>query len=68
MWQLVKAINYIHSGELLHRDLKPNNVLITADCRIKLCDFGLSRTLYWEDTTSPPVLTDYIATRWYRSP
>ncbi|EDO07401.1 Extracellular signal-regulated kinase 2 domain protein [Babesia bovis T2Bo] len=69
IYQLLKAINFIHSGDLLHRDLKPSNVLLNAKCNIKLADFGLSRSVAYDETTDEaPVLTDYVATRWYRAP
>ena len=35
----------MHSANVLHRDLKPANILLDEDCNIKICDFGLSRTL-----------------------
>lgn len=39
------AANYIHSGTVVHRDLKPSNLLMSNTCNIKLCDFGLARTI-----------------------
>ena len=45
LWNLLHAIKHIHESKVLHRDLKPGNVLINKDCQIKICDFGLSRTL-----------------------
>jgi len=71
LYQIVRALKYMHSGELIHRDIKPSNVLLNADCTIKLCDFGLARSVapqagYIYDTN--PVMTDYVATRWYRAP
>lgn len=35
----------MHSAELIHRDLKPSNVLLNSDCHLKICDFGLARSL-----------------------
>lgn len=67
IWQLVKALKYLHTADLLHRDVKPSNILLNSDCHIKVCDFGLCRSV--AETSGPaPVLTDYVATRWYRAP
>lgn len=64
----MKAIKYIHSGELIHRDLKPSNILLNSDCLVKLADFGLARSVAVCDDGDNPVLTGYVATRWYRAP
>jgi len=34
---------YIHSANVIHRDLKPGNLLVNSDCELKICDFGLAR-------------------------
>ena len=67
IYQLLKALKYMHSGDLLHRDIKPSNLLLNSDCHVKLCDFGLCRSVAEVEGPSP-VLTDYVATRWYRAP
>eukprot|EP00500_Bicosoecida_sp_ms1_P004548 CAMPEP_0203815314 /NCGR_PEP_ID=MMETSP0115-20131106/9954_1 /ASSEMBLY_ACC=CAM_ASM_000227 /TAXON_ID=33651 /ORGANISM="Bicosoecid sp, Strain ms1" /LENGTH=356 /DNA_ID=CAMNT_0050724211 /DNA_START=300 /DNA_END=1370 /DNA_ORIENTATION=+ len=68
IYQLLKSLYYMHTGELLHRDIKPSNLLLNSDCHIKLCDFGLCRSVAETSSTATPVLTDYVATRWYRAP
>jgi len=76
IYQLLKALKFMHSGELLHRDIKPSNLLLNSDCKAKLCDFGLCRSVAEVNASgggggaagATPVLTDYVATRWYRAP
>jgi mitogen-activated protein kinase 1/3 len=45
IYNMACALKYIHSANIIHRDLKPANILIDEDCNIKICDFGLARTL-----------------------
>ncbi|CAB3979971.1 extracellular signal-regulated kinase 2-like isoform X2 [Paramuricea clavata] len=69
MYQLCKATHYLHSGNVIHRDQKPSNVLLDTECFLKICDFGLARSLSSVTLESgDPSLTDYVATRWYRAP
>uniref|UniRef100_A0A7G3AXW9 cyclin-dependent kinase n=2 Tax=Lutzomyia longipalpis TaxID=7200 RepID=A0A7G3AXW9_LUTLO len=63
IFQVLRALDFIHSNDVIHRDIKPENVLVSRLGIIKLCDFGFART-YAENET----FTDYVATRWYRSP
>ncbi|XP_033844515.1 cyclin-dependent kinase-like 1 [Periophthalmus magnuspinnatus] len=63
-WQTLQAVNFCHKQNCIHRDVKPENILITKHHVIKLCDFGFARIL-----TGPcDYYTDYVATRWYRAP
>lgn len=45
IYQLLKALKYMHSGELIHRDLKPSNLLLNSECHMKVADFGLARSI-----------------------
>ncbi|XP_051145519.1 mitogen-activated protein kinase 12-like [Andrographis paniculata] len=67
LYQLLRALKYIHSANVFHRDLKPKNILANADCKLKICDFGLARASFG-DSPSAVFWTDYVATRWYRAP
>eukprot|EP00921_Rhytidocystis_pertsovi_P000135 GHVQ01000291.1.p1 GENE.GHVQ01000291.1~~GHVQ01000291.1.p1 ORF type:complete len:330 (+),score=21.13 GHVQ01000291.1:328-1317(+) len=71
IYQLLKAIRYMHSGDLVHRDMKPSNILLNSECHVKVADFGLARSVAQTSDSaeqSSAVLTDYVATRWYRAP
>jgi len=45
MYNLLIGLKYMHNAKIIHRDIKPANILINSDCSIKICDFGLSRSL-----------------------
>ena len=68
IYQCLKCLKYMHSANLLHRDLKPSNLLLNSECHMKCADFGLARSLDTRDPDQQPLLTDYVATRWYRAP
>ncbi len=48
--------------------MQPSNLLLNSECQVKLADFGLARSLTHIDDGPSPILTDYVATRWYRAP
>ncbi|KAL0479958.1 mitogen-activated protein kinase [Acrasis kona] len=65
LYRILLALKYVHSANVVHRDLKPSNVLLTNTFDLKICDFGLSRSI---DDSDPNMSTTYVATRWYRAP
>lgn len=67
MFQLLRGLHFLHGARVFHRDLNPNNVLVNADCVIRICDFGLARAAFQRGDDSV-LWTDYVATRWYRAP
>jgi serine/threonine protein kinase len=61
-------MKFMHSANILHRDLKPRNLLVNANCDLKICDFGLARADLPDLKVRGVQMTDYVATRWYRAP
>src|ERR1700759_1291585 len=68
IYQICRGLKYIHSANVLHRDLKPGNLLVNADCELKICDFGLARGFSDDAESNVGFMTEYVATRWYRAP
>ncbi|PSN58277.1 Cyclin-dependent kinase 2 [Blattella germanica] len=62
--QLLKGISYCHAHRVLHRDLKPQNLLIDKKGFIKIADFGLARAFGMPVRT----YTHEVVTLWYRAP
>ncbi|OAA66258.1 serine/threonine-protein kinase [Cordyceps fumosorosea ARSEF 2679] len=64
MGMLTRAVWFCHTSFVLHRDIKPNNLLIAADGEVKLADFGLARSFADPHRN----MTSNVITRWYRPP
>ena len=62
IYQTLKALDFMHRNGIFHRDIKPENILLRGD-QVKLADLGSCKGIY-----SKPPFTEYISTRWYRSP
>lgn len=64
-WQVLRGLEFIHRNRMIHRDVKPENILYSKEGVAKLCDFGFARP---NSIINGEVFTDYVATRWYRAP
>eukprot|EP01116_Phalansterium_solitarium_P013842 TRINITY_DN31272_c0_g1_i1.p1 TRINITY_DN31272_c0_g1~~TRINITY_DN31272_c0_g1_i1.p1 ORF type:complete len:308 (+),score=23.50 TRINITY_DN31272_c0_g1_i1:88-1011(+) len=64
MYQMLRAMFFCHSHRVLHRDLKPQNLLIDRAGMLKLCDFGLARAF----AVPVRMYTHEVVTLWYRAP
>jgi cyclin-dependent kinase-like len=75
LWQVLRALEYLHSRGVVHRDVKPENLLVSGQGVVKLCDFGFARRLHDGAVAEGGAggggggrYTDYVATRRYRAP
>ena len=61
-WQLLEAVDFLHSHWIMSRDLKLPNLLLTNGGQLKICDFGLARYFHAFDEKYTPK----VVTLWYR--
>lgn len=45
VYNILCCMNFLQTANVIHRDIKPNNILIKDDCRVVICDFGFARTM-----------------------
>ena len=63
MYQIFKALQFLHINGIIHRDIKPSNILANENCDLVLCDFGFAREIECDSD-----MTEYVITRFYRAP
>jgi mitogen-activated protein kinase 1/3 len=69
LYQIMRGVHALHAAHVLHRDLKPGNLLVNKNCDLKICDFGLARPVNPDPSTKEDrCMTEYVVTRWYRAP
>lgn len=68
IYQILGGLNYLHSMNVVHRDIKPQNILVDAELKIKIADLGLARVILESDDGTDKDLSNYVVTRWYRAP
>lgn len=65
LYQILRGLKYLHSARILHRDIKPGNLLVNSNCVLKICDFGLARV---EEPDQNKHMTQEVVTQYYRAP
>nr|CAG4641645.1 EOG090X04Z1 [Eurycercus lamellatus] len=65
LYQILRGLKYLHSARILHRDIKPGNLLVNSNCLLKICDFGLARV---EEADASKAMTQEVVTQYYRAP
>lgn len=65
LYQILRGVKYLHSAGIIHRDIKPGNLLVNSNCLLKICDFGLARVF---EANKNRDMTQEVVTQYYRAP
>ena len=65
LYQILRGVKYLHSAGIIHRDIKPGNLLVNSNCLLKICDFGLARVVELNKNRD---MTQEVVTQYYRAP
>jgi serine/threonine protein kinase len=66
LYQILCGLEHMHLSGVVHRDLKPQNILINKDIHVKVADLGIARSVSKRNMRI--MYTGYVTTRWYRAP
>lgn len=66
--KVIKGIDYIHENHVVHRDVKPENILVTENGLVKISDMGISRIICPPSFNAELSLTPEMGSLWYQAP
>merc|ERR1719162_2181979 len=69
LYQVLRGMKYVHSAQVIHCDLKPRNLLVNANCDLKISEFGQARFRFADKESQISQWNErFVCTRWYRAP